>query len=395
MNIKHMKFLDKYPGFLLVAVLTVLSKLFLTPKTPEAFPKDRPTKVLLMKFWGLGSILLLSPTLRELRYSLPQAKLVFFTSARNREICESIGLFDERLYLEVDKGWFAFFHSLTSNILHLIKARYDMVIDFEFFTRFSTMITFFTFSPIRIGYHAWETWRGDIHNVKVPFNRYWHIMDNFYNLVNYLGLPKHDNLIMSKPAVSPADKELVDSLLADKNISGKFISIHVNASDLVIERRWPYDNFVDLGKQLLANHPDITLIFIGSQSEGESVQQIIRSIGNPHAVDMVAKVTLTQLAYLFERSILVISNDSGPLHLAVAMETPTVSFFGPETPSMYGPRGPNHTVIFKNTDCSPCVNVHDRKSVHCRFEKPRCVTMITVQEALTAVEGRLADTKKA
>jgi len=388
-----MRFLDKYAGLGVVALLTLLSRIFLT-QNPPSFQKDNVRKVLLIKFWGLGSILLLSPTLRQIRESLPQAKLVFFTSERNREICQSIGLFDEILYLEVDRGWLAFFQSLTGNIRYLIRARYDMVLDFEFFTRFSTMITFFTFSPIRIGYHAWETWRGDIHNIKVPFNRYWHIMDNFYNLVNYLGLPKHDDLIMSKPAVSHADKALVDGMLAEKKISGKFISIHINASDLVIERRWPYDNFVELGKRLLASHPDITLIFIGSKSEEESVEQIIKSLGSPRAVDMVAQVSLTQLAYLFERSTLVISNDSGPLHLAVAMETSTVSFFGPETPSMYGPRGPNHTVIFKNTDCSPCVNVHDRKSVHCRFEKPRCVTMITVQEALEAVEGRLAAAKK-
>jgi ADP-heptose:LPS heptosyltransferase len=393
-KIKHMKFLDKYAGVGVVALLSLLSRVFL-PRNPPAFHQENVRKVLLIKFWGLGSILLLSPTLRQIRESLPHAKLIFFTSERNREICQSIGLFDEILYLEVDRGWLVFCQSLMSNILHLMRARYDMVIDFEFFTRFSAMITFFTFSPVRIGYHAWETWRGDIHNIKVPFNRYWHIMDNFYNPANYLGLPKQDNLVMSKPAVSHADKVLVDSLLAEKNISGPFISVHVNASDLVIERRWPYDNFVELGKRLLASHPDITLIFIGSASEGASVEQIIRSIGNPRAVDMVAKISLTQLAYLFESSILVISNDSGPLHLAVAMETPTVSFFGPETPSMYGPRGPNHTVIFKNTDCSPCVNVHDRKSVHCRFEKPRCVTMITVQEALAAVEGRLATGKKA
>jgi len=388
-----MKFLDKYAGLIVVFFLTILSRLFLSD-APKESKKEDLKKILFIKFWGLGSILLLSPTLNEIRNYLPDAKLVMLSSARNLEICQSLALFDEIMALEVDKGWFAFSRSLVSIIRELITTRYDMVIDFEFFTRFSAMITFFTFSPIRIGYHAWETWRGNIHNIKVPFNRYWHIMDNFINLVKYFMKPTSKQLVMCKPVVSERDKTRVHTLLKQYNVSGKIIPIHVNASDLVIERRWPYENFIELGKRLISLRPEITLAFIGSKSEEDSVNNIIKAIGDPRAVDFVSQFTLTELAYLFEISSLVISNDSGPLHLAVAMETPTVSFFGPETPIMYGPRGKSHTVLYKNTDCSPCVNVHDRKSVHCRFEKPRCVTMISVAEAFNAVQLMLSAPNK-
>ncbi len=388
-----MKFLDKYAGYFALRIMTVMGRVLLPRAAKENDPKTFK-KILLIKFWGMGSILLLSPTVKEIRRQLPASRLIMLSTSRNREICESIGLFDEILLLEVDKGWFTFARSLGAIIYKLALARYDMVIDFEFFTRFSAMITFFTFARLRIGYHAWESWRGDIHNIKVPFNRYWHVMDNFFNLTNYFLQPVTAELSMAKPFIPDSDKAYVDSLLADRKITDKIISLHVNASDLVIERRWPYENFISLSKRLLDRYPDISLAFIGSEPEKGSVSKIISAIDNERAVDLVPKLSLRQLAYLLQRSILVIANDSGPLHLAEAMGTPTVSFFGPETPVMYGPKGTANTVLFHNIDCSPCINVHDRKSVHCRFEKPRCITMIGIEEALNAVQHRLSSALK-
>jgi ADP-heptose:LPS heptosyltransferase len=110
-------------------------------------------------------------------------------------------------------------------------------------------------------------------------------------------------------------------------------------------------------------------------------------------VDLSGKISITQLAALFENSKLVISNDGGPLHLAVAMGAPTISFFGPETPVIYGPRGPQHAVFFKNIECSPCVNVHDRKSVRCYWTEPRCMKAITVEEVFGMIEQKLAGPK--
>ncbi|MFP5501037.1 MAG: glycosyltransferase family 9 protein, partial [Candidatus Sericytochromatia bacterium] len=85
---------------------------------------------------------------------------------------------------------------------------------------------------------------------------------------------------------------------------------------------------------------------------------------------------------------LVVSNDTGPLHLACAIGTPTVAIFGPETPVLFGPRGPKHRVVYKNLACSPCLNVYNGRSVKCRFATPLCVE-ISVSEVLTAVRSQL------
>jgi len=102
-------------------------------------------------------------------------------------------------------------------------------------------------------------------------------------------------------------------------------------------------------------------------------------------LNFAGKLNIRQIAYLFENAKLMIGNDSGPLHLASAMETRTISFFGPETPVLYGPRGEGHIVFFKNINCSPCINVHQGKTVKCYRDKPKCMESITVQEVIDAV----------
>ncbi|HBU69403.1 MAG TPA: hypothetical protein DEE98_03360 [Elusimicrobia bacterium] len=388
MKIKQMKLLDRYLGFIACKLFSLF-----TPRPSKTRPKidkHKTKNILLMKFFGLGSILLLSPAVKAIKNGFPHSRLVFFTLSRNRELCRSLGIFDEVITLEVDKGWPAFCSSLLSSIFYLWKRRFDMTVDFEFFTRFSAVMTFLSFAPVRVGYHAWETWRGNTHNIQVPFNRYWHIMDNFYNLATYIGLPKNGELKIIRPEVSREDSEFVASLLKDNGASGDFISVHFNASDLSIERRWPYENFIKLINRLVEDY-NLKIIFIGSKSESGSVGEIVRAIGGKSSavLNFAGKLSITQLARLFELSKLVISNDSGPLHLAVAMETPTVSFFGPETPVIYGPLGKSHTVFFKNIDCSPCINVHDRKSVHCYWEKPRCMEAISVDEVYAAIADKL------
>lgn len=389
MKITFLKFLDKYAGLAICLALTFINKLLSFRETE--LRAENIKKTLAIKFWGLGSILLLSPAIKEFRAAYPGSKLVFLTLSRNKEISEALKLFDKVLTINIDSGWLAFSRTFLNSLLYFRRERFDLVLDFEFFTRFSSIVTFFTFARMKIGYHAWETWRGDIHNLKAPFNRYWHVMDNFYNLGVHIGLDpgKRKKLKIVKPFISPEDKETVSKLLEGAGVKNGYIAVHVNASDLSVERRWPYDNFVRVIDRFLDKY-GMHVVFIGSGSDRSFVHRMIAEIAHPRTVDLAGKVSITQLAWLFENSKLVIANDSGPLHLAVAMETPTISFFGPETPIMYGPRGEGHAVFFKDIECSPCINVHDRKSVRCYWTRPKCMEAITVDEVFDIIEKKLA-----
>jgi ADP-heptose:LPS heptosyltransferase len=277
-------------------------------------------------------------------------------------------------------------------IISMRRLKPRLVVDFEFFTKFSAVVTYLSGAPVRVGYHAWEVWRGDLHTIKVPFNRYWHVVDNFLNLASATGADAKTGAYAVKPRITDTHRNEVRGILAKSGVGRgeKYICAHVNASDMALERRWPYDNFIELARKTLSAHPE-KLIFIGTKMEFASVEYIIEKISSDRIINLVGKLDIGQLAALFEGARLLISNDSGPLHLADAIGTPTVSFFGPETPVLYGPRGANHIVLFKNIDCSPCINVHNSKTVRCYRNRlnPRCMESIPVEEAAKAVDAIL------
>ena len=86
-----------------------------------------------------------------------------------------------------------------------------------------------------------------------------------------------------------------------------------------------------------------------------------------------------------------VSNDSGPMHLAAALGVPTIGLFGPETPVMYAPLGSHTAVFYRPPQCSPCINVHDNKLSNCVLGSPECLVSIEVDEVrvrtLTLIES--------
>jgi len=95
------------------------------------------------------------------------------------------------------------------------------------------------------------------------------------------------------------------------------------------------------------------------------------------------------------RAAVVVSNDSGPLHLAAAAGASTAALFGPETPVLYGPlrsrAGQTHSVHYLALACSPCMFVHDNKVLSCWFAQARCMTGIRPVDVLASIERGLAE----
>ena len=99
-------------------------------------------------------------------------------------------------------------------------------------------------------------------------------------------------------------------------------------------------------------------------------------------------VTLGQLPFLIKNCRAFLTNDTGPMHIAAAMNVPTVALFGPNTPFRYGPVGNGHVVIYKKLECSPCIIAHEGKVPYCKDNK--CMQAISVDEAWHALESVLS-----
>jgi ADP-heptose:LPS heptosyltransferase len=147
------------------------------------------------------------------------------------------------------------------------------------------------------------------------------------------------------------------------------------------------DKFEEIARYLKKKGKKVVLI--GSVFEKEYVDTLISRTSDLNGIySFAGKTNLPQLSYLIRRSELLITNDSGPLHLGVVAGIKTISFFGPETPSKYGPRGKNHIVIYHKTVCSPCMEVFNSKKINCEHNI-KCLKGIKIQEIKNAIDRQL------
>lgn len=395
MKIKTMKIIDKYVGMPLSVFILFYEKLkriFIKRKRPEKIKK-----ILLLKFFGMGSIILSIPLINLIRKNFPDATITFLTFNQNRELTGILKLADKYYFLRNDT-LFNFIIDIMKVIIKLRREKYDAVIDLEFFSNFSLTMSYLSGARWRCGYYVRGTARGYILDTTVYFNQLKHVTEVFamlfsglienglsvthpieYNLKNYLNLGEEINFLEEKAGIKRDGKPL--------------IVLNVNASELCKERMWPAQNFIQLSEYLIQNY-GAKLIFIGADYDYDYVRSVVSKIKNQENVyNFAGKTTLKDLINLLIHSDLLISNDSGPLHLASLLGKPSVSFFGPETPRLYGPLNGRHLVFYKDVYCSPCLNVYNAKTSACNG-KNICMSEITVEEVIDGIERNFNDILK-
>jgi lipopolysaccharide heptosyltransferase II len=351
---------------------------------PRRAPRGR---ILCIKFWGVGSLQLLTPSVRTLRRRHPDAELVLLTLAPNRAAVQCLGVFDRVLTLDVSAAsWLGTFARILALVASLRRERFDEVYDFEFFTRFSGLVALATGAGTIHGFAASTVWRGGFHHRRVPFNRYWHVARNFRVLAGGEDGRTVAPADLVPLSYSAADEARVEALLTERGLApgADFCVLNPNAGSLSLERRWPPPSFAELATRL-SRDDGLAVVLIGSPGEAAYTEQV-RSLADaaPDApvISLAGATSLGELAALLARAAGVVSNDSGPMHLAAALGAPTLGLFGPETPVMYAPLGVRARSLYRPTPCSPCINVHDNKVASCIYGRPECLVNILVDEVL-------------
>jgi ADP-heptose:LPS heptosyltransferase len=350
-------------------------------------------RVLMIKFWGLGSLQLLTPAAAALRRRRPGAEIVLLSLAANRECAERLGVFDRVLVLDVaGAGWPELFRRIAALILRLRRERFDEVYDFEFFTRFSAVVSVLTGARRLAGFASTRVWRGGFHDERVPFNRYWHVARNFRVLAG-----GEDGRNVTAADLAPvrfeeSDERALSELLARHALDPlrPLAVLNPNAGTLSLERRWPPSRFGALARRL-ALEDGLAVVLIGTVAEREHTEGAARAAGAPEdgarPINLAGELTTGMLVARLARAAVVVTNDSGPMHLAAALGAPTVGLFGPETPVMYAPLGLEARALYRPPPCSPCINVHDNKVSSCIFGEPQCLVNIEVDEVLAAARA--------
>ena len=143
---------------------------------------------------------------------------------------------------------------------------------------------------------------------------------------------------------------------------------------------WMPDRFAALADRLIGDH-GARIFFTGGAADGSMVDRIIRKMRH-HASNLAGATSLIELAALYRRMAMVISTDTGPMHIAAAVNTPVIALFGPTAEWRTGPYGEHHQVVAPDLDCRPCFK---RQCSHCT-----CMQSISVEDVMQKVHAILS-----
>jgi len=348
-----------------------------TSRPARVLPPSEWRKVAVAKYVGIGSLVLSVPLLQLLRRYCPQAELAMVTAQ---------SLADWARMLPVDRVFAWDIGSLSSALrsfprfLHSLRSwRPDAFLDLEFFSNTSALIAWLSRAPIRVGFHHAQSPRGRLLTHYLPVTPR-HTSELFAGLLWSFGVA-----VEPLPSLLPLRYEPQRVRSELRSFPHPYIVVNPNAGELALQRRWMPERFRSLLEHLLTLFPSMHFIVIGSARERPYVASVLGDLSpHPRVHNLAGQLNADELCFVLERAVALITNDSGPMHVAAAMGTPCVALFGPETPAHYAPLGEHHRCLYKNLPCSPCLTPFDGKQFPCPFEVA-CLRAISVEEVVEAV----------
>lgn len=378
MKLQTMRLLDSLVGipalFAMKVVYTVLG--LRARRIPR---RESVRDVLIIKCFGMGSLLLARPLMQEIKREFPRTKLHLLTFESNRALVDLLPEIDAAHYINTKSGA-KFFLSTLSALWRLNRARIRLSFDLEFFSKFTSLCSLLVGAPWRVGFYLQTAWRKGVYTHNAYFNSNNHVALVFLGTLGYalgerdqvhLELEQNDpNALMDDlpPLALSSDPRRAARDLVESLPGSRTIAVNINASDLSFLRRWSPDSFATLIDHILEQDTEASIVMIGSPSEKAYVQSVTKLAKRTDRLhDLSGEMTIPVLLAFLAEVDLLITNDSGPLHMAACQGTDTISIFGPETPKLYGPVGKGrHYVLYRGIFCSPCLNVYNNKLTQCR-----------------------------
>jgi lipopolysaccharide heptosyltransferase II len=356
MNRDRMKSLDAVIGRLAVPLMA----------RPGMKAKPSPINtILLIRPGGIGDAVHLIPAINAIKAAYPDAVIDILAEKRNSAVF--------RFSTHVRH---VFHYHRLAELLQVLRTTYDVVIDTEQWHRLSAVVARMTRAPLLIGYGTNERTRLFTH--PTPYFQDDYEIESFFRLLEPLGIEPRE---VSRPflAVPNEAREQVDTFLGE--LKGRaFVTIFPGAS--IPERRWGADKFGKVAKMLA--DLGVAVVVVGSGDDKGQGEMIV---AGTEGLNLAGRTSLSETAAVIQKSALLLSGDSGVLHIAVGLGVPTVSLFGPGRAGKWAPRGERHIMINKGgLPCSPCTTFGTTPPCPVAVQ---CMSHITADEVFNAVTALL------
>lgn len=327
---------------------------------PSRQHSSAANKILVIRPGGIGDAVLLAPTIQALKKQYPKSSITVLAEKRNAGVFALIPGISQVLRYDVPKEFLTAF-----------RLKPGIAIDTEQYHRLSVVVARLIGAAVLIGFGTNE--RARLFHHPIPYSQDDYELDSFFKLLSPLGIvplskPEGPFLTIPETARSKADVLL-------NSLGGKpFVTLFPGAS--IAERRWGADKFHEVASR--HSSEGMGVVVVGGKEDYCEGETIINKVGG---LNLAGKTTLAETAAIIERSSLLISGDSGVLHIAVGLDTPTVSLFGPGIAKKWAPRGEKHIVLNKNLPCSPCTQFGYTPKCPRNAE---CMKLLSVDEVLSS-----------
>lgn len=353
---------------------------------------DPPRKILLIKLGAVGDLVIASSFFDALRRQFSNSEIVLLVGKTAAAVVANHPGFDRVLQTDDHLIYHGNPIARLREVLRLVRLlrreRFDLAFVLHRAWQFN-LLAYLSGISRRVGFARGREglWLTDC--VISPPNQ--NQRESYLDLLRVLGVPA----LYEKTFyyLSGEEKNFLPAFLKQHGIveGERVLAIGPgggkNAKLYMPNKRWPEHNFIMLIQKILQENP-CRILLVGGSNDRDPVATIRKQF--PECLD-TTHLSFGEMASVFRRCALFIGNDSGPLHIAAAMGTPTLSFFGPTLPAEWAPPGAQDTVFYKAVECSPCYDNGTFPECH----HLNCLNSITVEEVYEKVRERLETLKTA
>ncbi len=336
-------------------------------------------KILILKPSSLGDVIQAVPVLRLLKQHFPHSEIFWWIDsglapllAGDPDLTDVVR-FERRRWARP-----AHWPEMIRSVRWLRAQQFDLVIDLQCLARSGTF-AWLTRGKFLVGLdEAREGARG-FYDVAVPRKSFHtHAVDWYLSVLPALGVPVHQNFVWlpERPEISAAVKSKWNT------DAGKWIALQPGAR--WNNKRWPATHFAELIRQLAQKYPDARFAILGGKDDQALGETLLRAAPN-RSLNLCGATSLLEMVEWLRLCDLLITNDTGPMHVAAALGKPLIGLFGPTEPRRTGPYGQLENILRLELPCSPCL-----KSV-CRIpETDKCLQALAPATVLARVQKIIA-----
>ena len=343
--------------------------------------KIKVKKILIVFLSGIGNFVLFTPTLRAIRNKFRNAEITLLVKQKvNAEFIDGEGLVDSIVQSYSGDSLLGGVCDQASLIYRERKKNYDLVIT-TFDARGWKLALFIKLIAAKysVGYKG-EMWYDRFYDELLNDDPAIHEIERHMKIAEFLDIKGDAELL--NISMGRAERDFAKSVIPRN--SSMIVGMHPGSSEYLARKRWMPGRFAELADYLV-EHYGAEILILGGPGEVRLAEEVAENMNTIKPVILAGKTNVRQVAAIIEKCSLFISNDSGLMHIASAVNTPVVAIFGPTDPVKNAPVGNDNIVVRKGVPCSPCF-----KYIENGCNDLICLEELSVQDVINAVETKLA-----